>query len=251
MSTDQIARQSDQLRDDFRRGVQDILPILVGVIPFGLVFGAVAVETGLTTWEAMGFSLFIFAGASQLAAVELLAKDASVVVIVFTIAVINLRMLMYSASLAPEFAGVPRRTRVLGAYLLTDQAYAVTIAKADELGNPRRRFVYYLGAAIPLYVNWQLVSLIGAVGGAAIPDSIPLDFAIPMVFLVLLVPAVKDRPGLAAAATAGVLSVALGFLPANLGLFVAALSGVGVGTWLALQQDPNGETPTSELEVTT
>lgn len=236
-------RLSAEHREEFRRGVRDIMPILLGVIPFGLVAGAVAIETGLTTLDAMGFSLVIFAGASQLAAIELIGRDASVAVTIFTIAVINLRMVMYSASLAPHLAGVPFRQRMFGSFFLTDQAYAVTIAHAPSTASASHTFSYYLGAALPLYVNWQIFTLAGALLGAAIPDSIPLEFAIPMVFLVLLVPALKDRPGIAAAITAGVLATVLGFLPANLGLFLSALAGVALGTVLSLRAQAKGVAP--------
>ncbi|MFT5222124.1 MAG: 4-azaleucine resistance transporter AzlC [Glaciecola sp.] len=223
------------LRSDFRQGAQDIFPILLGIIPFGLVAGAVAIDTGLTIGDAMALSLFVFAGASQLAAIELLGNQAPIAVAVFTIAVINLRHLMYSASLAPHFAGLPLRHRVPATFIMTDQSYAVTIARAEEIDDPRRNLAYFLGAAIPLYVTWQLFTLIGTLVGAAIPDAIPLTFAIPMVFLVLLVPALKDRPAIAAAVTAGVGATVLGFLPANLGLFVSALGGVAVGTLLTVR----------------
>lgn len=228
---------TSQLRDDILRGARDILPILVGIIPFGLVAGAVAIEAGLTTLDALGFSMFVFAGASQLAAIDLLARDAPIAVAVFTIAVINLRMLMYSASLAPTMAGVPARRRIPGAFLLTDQAFAFTVAESDRVGDPARTFAYYLGTAVPLFVNWQVMTLVGAMAGAAIPDAVPLEFAIPMVFLVLLVPAVKDKPGVAAAVTAGVGATVLGGLPANLGLFVSALAGIVVGTVLAVRTE--------------
>lgn len=224
-----------ELRAEFLAGARDILPILVGIVPFGLVAGAVAVEAGLGGWGALGLSMGIFAGASQLAAIDLVARDAGVAVAVLTVTVINLRMLMYSASLAPVLAGVPARRRVPAAFLLTDQAYAFTIARADEVRSPRRLFAYYLGCGVPLYVNWQLMTLVGVFAGAAIPDAIPLEFAIPMVFLVLLVPAIKDRPGLVAAVTAGVGATLLGGLPANLGLFASALAGVAAGTVAALR----------------
>lgn len=224
-----------ELRTQFRRGARDILPILVGIVPFGLVAGAVAVDVGLSTWDALGFSLGIFAGASQLAAIRLIGEGAALPVVVLTVAVINLRMLMYSASLAPAFAGVPARRRIPSAYLLTDQAYAFTIATAPDQPTSMHTWAYYMGTAVPLFVNWLLMTLVGALAGAAIPSSIPLEFAIPMVFLVLLVPAVKDRPTVVAAVTAGVGATALGGLPANLGLFISALGGVAAGTVASLR----------------
>ncbi len=223
------------LRAEFLRGAKEILPIMVGIIPFGLVAGASAIDAGLTTLDAVGFSMGIFAGASQLAAIKLLGEGAALPVVVLTVAVINLRMLMYSASLAPLWSSLPLRRRAPAAYVLTDQAYAFSVARAPTADTQAHLWAYYLGCAITLWVNWQFWTVVGAMAGAAIPPEIPLEFAIPMVFLVLLVPAVTDRPTLAAAITAGAGATLLSGLPYNLGLFVGALSGVAVGTVVALR----------------
>ena len=116
-------------RADLRRGVVDVAPLMLGVVPFGLVAGIAAVEAGLDLPLAVAMSVFVFAGASQLAALELLGGDAPLTVVVLTAAVINLRMLMYSASIAPYFRGLPGRWRAGLAYLLTDQAYVLAVAR--------------------------------------------------------------------------------------------------------------------------
>ncbi|WP_048076743.1 AzlC family ABC transporter permease, partial [Halorubrum sp. AJ67] len=157
---------------------------MLGIAPFALVAGIAAVDAGLGLAEAVGMSVIVFAGASQLAALELLGENAPLAVVVGTAAVINLRMLMYSASIAPHFADYGRRLRAGLAYLLTDQAYALSVAEFDE--NPERsRWRYYLGAAASLWIVWQVGTVAGVVLGANVPDAWGLTFAVPLVFLAL------------------------------------------------------------------
>ncbi len=175
---------SEATRAAFRRGVLDITPVVLGIIPFGLIAGVAAVDNGMGLGEALAFSTLVFAGASQLAAIDLLGQGAPALVAIGTVVVINLRMLMYSASLAPHLAHEPLRRRAGAAYVLTDQAYAMSLARFvtdDEVP----RLPYYLGLALPLWVNWQLMTVAGALLGASLPEAIPLGFALPLVFLAL------------------------------------------------------------------
>jgi 4-azaleucine resistance transporter AzlC len=215
-------------RDAILDGTRAAAPVLVGVVPFGLIAGAAAVDMGLTVLQAVGLSVFVFAGASQLAAIELLGQDAPLVVVVVTALVINLRMLMYSASIAPHFRDAATRWRAGLAYLLTDQAYALSITRFDA-DRPVRRRWYYLGCALPLWGVWQVCTVLGVVLGARVPTSIPLDFAVPLTFLALLVPAIDDRASAAAAAVGGSGAVVGAGLPLNLGLIAGAFAGVVTG----------------------
>lgn len=218
----------------FRAGSTTIAPVLLGVLPFGLAAGVVTAEAGYGVTETVGHSVLIFAGASQIAAVSLLGDGAPVAIVVLTVLVINLRMLMYAASLAPHMADVPLRRRLLGAYLLTDQAYAVTIVDVREPRTAEHRWWFYLGAALTLWVPWQLSTVAGVLVGASLPDSIPLAFAVPLMFLALLVPAVTDRATLAAAVTSAALATLGARLPSNLGMLLGALAGIAAGTAVAL-----------------
>jgi predicted branched-subunit amino acid permease len=221
-------------RQAARAGARDVAPILLGVIPFGLVVGVAGAELGgLLT--ATAFSLVVFAGASQLAAIGLLAAGSPLWVVIGTGVVINLRMLLYSASLAPHVATAPRWQRGVMAYLLTDQAYALTLGKLPqvgaEAGTGARTVAYFLGAGVPLWVTWQTTTVLGALGAGALPEIVPLGLALPLVFLVLLPDSVTDRPGATAALVAAGVSVAAAGLPANAALPTAIVTGVGAG-WL-------------------
>lgn len=224
-------------RTAFTEGVRALLPILVGVVPFGLIFGVTAAELAVDNWLGWASSFIIFAGASQLAAVDLLAAGAAPAVVILTVVVINARHLMYSASLEPHFRDFDLRDKFLLPYLMTDQAYAMSILKFDEAGLDRTyRKWYFLGAGMALWTTWQSSTTVGIVVGDVIPSSWRLDFAVPLVFLALLVPAVRSRPALVAATVAGLIALSgrLAFdgagLPFNLGLVLGALAGVAAGT---------------------
>ena len=226
----------------FRAGATTIAPVLLGVLPFGLATGVVTAEAGYGVVETVGHSVLIFAGASQIAAVSLLGDGAPVAVVVLTVLVINLRMLMYAASLAPHMADVPLRRRLAGAYLLTDQAFAVSIVEFRERADPTERWWFYLGAAVTLWAPWQLSTVAGVLVGASLPASLPLAFAVPLMFLALLVPAVTDRPTLAAAVTSATIATAGSRWPSNLGMLAGAVAGIAVGTLVSLtaQRVPRG-----------
>jgi predicted branched-subunit amino acid permease len=225
---------------ELRAGARDALPLLLGVVPFALVAGVAGVEAGLTPLQTVGMSLVVFAGASQLAALDLLGRDAALGVVVLTAVVVNLRMMMYSASIAPYFRSLSARVRAGCAYLLTDQAYALAIARyvdagadagADDPdeGTGTRPPYYFLGVGVTLWLVWQVGTVLGVVFGAGVPDDWRLGFAVPLVFLALLVPALSTRPKLVAGLVAAAVAVLAAGLPFNAGLLAGALTGIVAG----------------------
>ena len=224
------------------QGVRDVWPIAIGVIPFGFVAGASAVEAGYGWTGALGFSMVVFAGASQLAAIDLLSGGSAIIVAVLTAWLINLRMVMYSASLAPWLSHESLRHRAGAAYVLTDQAYALSITHYSK-GTPKAdRLRYYMGIALLLWVNWQVTTLLGALVGNRIPESVPLDFTIPLCFLVLIVPSVTDRPTAVAAVVGGVAAVIVAGTPlADGAIVLGAVAGIAAGAfadWRLSPEDP-------------
>jgi 4-azaleucine resistance transporter AzlC len=220
----------------FRAGAIAVSPVLLGIVPFGLVAGVAATQAGLGLAEAVGFSVGIFAGAAQLAALELLGTGAPAWVAIMTAAVINLRMAMYSASIGSYMTDQPVERRWIASYLLTDQAYALSVARFQQEGDTKPavdRFWFFLGTALVLWIVWQITTVLGVVVGGAVPDAVPLGFAVPITFLCLLVPAVTDRPTLAAALVGGGVALVAAPLPANLGMPLGAASGVVAGYVLA------------------
>lgn len=217
-------------RSEFFAGLRDELPILFGVLPFGMVYGAATVPAGLDPATAQAMSAVVFAGAAQFVIARMLEDTAPLLVIFATACLLNLRHMLYSASVAPHVRHLPRGWRWLLAYLLTDEAYAVTIAHYNDSTVPRQhKHWYFLGAGLALWSTWQLSTLAGLLLGATVPPSWSLDFAIPLTFIALVVPALRDAASGVAALTAGVLVLLLAVLPFELGLLVAALAGMLAG----------------------
>jgi len=233
---------------DVRAGMAAVAPMMVGVIPFGLVAGATPVARGLGGATAIGFSTIVFAGASQLAAIDVLADGGSALVAATAACTINLRMLLYAASLAPHLAHVSLGRRLGAAYVLVDQNYAVAIARwSTGETDPASRLPFYLGAGGLLWTVWQLSTLVGVVVGARVPDDVPLDFAVPLVFLVLLVPTLGAPPALAAAAAGGggaVLAAELG--AGDLSILAGAVIGIAAGVLAEAMLDRRSPPPTLE-----
>jgi 4-azaleucine resistance transporter AzlC len=228
-------------RSEFGQGVRDVLPLLLGIVPFGFIAGIAAVNAGLGLAEAVGLSAIVFAGAAQLAALDLIGRDAPLAIVVVTAVVINLRMLMYSASIAPHFQKLSSRMKATVAYLLTDQAYALSIVRYrnEDSTTP---VAYYLGVAVTLWVVWQLTTIAGVVLGTSVPESLGLEFAVPLVFLALLIPAMEDGPTTVAGILGGIVAVGTAGLPLNLGLLVGAAVGIlgGLFTKAVTEGSPSG-----------
>ncbi len=212
-------------------------PLALGVAPFGLVVGAASADAGLSMAQTVGFSALVFAGAAQLAATDLIGSSAPLLVTIASALVINLRMVMYSASLAPHVRRLRSSKRLAMAYLLVDQAYALSILRWEREDEPAHvRFAFYLAVGVPLWTIWQLTTALGAVFGNSVPSGVPLSFTVTLVFLCVLMPSLTDRPRLVAAAVAGIVAAAARPMPADLSLIVGAVCGIVAGTWADRRQ---------------
>ncbi len=213
----------------FRQGLRQIAPMIPGIVPFGMTAGIAAIEAGLEPVVGIAMSIIIFAGAAQLVIAQLIGDGALPVIVVATALIINLRMLMYSASLAPYLGQAPLPWKATTAYLLTDQAYAVSITQFMHGRLQGAPHWFYLGTALPLWVIWLIATVLGVWLGAAVPPEWQVGFALPLVFLVLLVPVIRDRPSAAAAITGGGIALAAHDAPYHLGLSIGAVAGVAAG----------------------
>lgn len=207
----------------FRNGAVDALPIQLATTPFGLIFGAVAVKAGLDITQTLGMTSIVVAGMAQLAAIQLMAEAAPVWLAILTGAVINLRLAMYSASIAPCWPGATLRQRALAAFLLHDHAYAISIRRyAERPGETTaQRLAYFHGVGWTTLAFWFAGCFAGLALGARLPEAWRLDYAVPVTFVALVAPLLRSAPHMAAAGAASVAAVALGFLPLNLGLVAA------------------------------
>ena len=221
--------------DEFLAGCRDEAPLQLGVIPFGMLYGIGALAAGMPVWLAQLTSMLVFAGAAQLVIVQMLGAAAGALPIGLTAVLLNLRHMLYSASVAEHVRHLPRRWRVLLAYLLTDEAYAVAILRyARPAGpGPDLRHWYFLGCGLTLWGCWQLSTALGIAFGARIPPEWDIDFAVPLTFIALLTLLVKERAGQAAALVAALAVLALAALPYRLGLVMAIVLGLLAGAAVA------------------
>jgi len=218
-------------KSEFLNGVKATFPLVVGAIPFGIIFGALAVTSGLSSWGTMSMSLFVFAGSSQFIAAGLIATGAGTGTIVLTTLIVNLRHMLYATTLAPHMKQLSHKWLLPLGFWLTDESFVVTV---NRYGNPDRspyKHWFFFGSAVFMYANWQLCTLIGLIAGQAIPDpgSWGLDYAMIVTFIGMLVPMVVDRSVLIAVLVAGITALVANGLPNQAGLFIAALSGISAG----------------------
>ncbi|HEY5717219.1 MAG TPA: AzlC family ABC transporter permease [Motiliproteus sp.] len=218
-------------RQAFMAGAKATLPLIVGAIPFGILFGTLAGPSGLSLGATLAMSLIVFAGSAQFIALGLLAGGAGIGVIIATTLVVNLRHLLYSAALVERVKHLPQRWRIPMAFWLTDETFAAVsnrLLTHDQDPNPHW---FYLGSALAMYGNWQLCTWLGLSLGELFPDMTTwgLDFAMSVTFLGMVAPYLRNRPMWLCVIGAGIMAMATWQMPHKLGLIVAALCGIAMG----------------------
>ncbi|NDJ51595.1 MAG: AzlC family ABC transporter permease [Chloroflexi bacterium] len=237
-------------RQAFIQGARDTIPLVLGAIPFGIVYGALAINSGLSGEAAFAMSALVYAGSAQFIAAGLVAEGVSIALIILTTFVVNLRHMLYAASVGPFLKHLPESWRATLAFFLTDETYAVSIiqfAKEDRSEHPEW---YMAGSSAAMYINWQICTLIGIVAGQRFENAIELglDFAMVVTFIGLVVPLIITRPMLASALSAAVSSILLNGLPNRAGLLIAALIGVAVGVIAEMLQKDSPSPIASEAQ---
>lgn len=231
-------------RAQFIAGLRDTIPLIVGAIPFGIIFGALAISNGLSLMATLGMSLFVFAGSSQFIAAGLVGQGAGILLITFTTFVVNLRHALYSATLAPHLKHLPQRWLLPLGFWLTDETFAITAVHYEKDDSPYKHW-YQFGSSIAMYLNWSACTLFGALVATQVPQellaSLGLDFAMVVTFIGIVVPLVINRPVLGAVIAAGVVGALTYGLPNKLYLIFGSLAGVIVGLALeSMQPNPPG-----------
>lgn len=215
-------------REDFAGGVRAVSPALPANVAFGVIVGVGTVAVGGTVAETIGLSAAFFAGAAQLAALEVLGRDGPLAIAIVTALLVNLRYTMYSAGIAPYFRRHSARWKAVVSYFLLDMTFALSVARFRDTDDVTRRW-YYLGTALPLWLSWLAGVAVGAFLGADVPGGLHLEFAFPLLFMAMLFPTIEGRFTATAGVVAAVVAVAGAGLPFNLGLIAAALAGIAAG----------------------
>lgn len=234
---------------DFWKGTTAIAPLMPGSIVFGMAFGALVTEVGGSVWLAAYASGTVTAGASQIAIVEALSAGAPALIAIATALVINARLALYSAALAPAFAAFPRRWQFGLAYLMTDQSAAVSVIAVDHWPDPVRRRWFIFGVSAPFVLVWLLGTIAGAVLGPIIPAEWQIGFIVPLMFIAVLVPALRTLPAVAAMGIAIAVALLLKDVPHSLNVLIGALTGITLGALVPDRQSPQRSDDSGDQKV--
>lgn len=227
-----------RLSADFLSGARGLMPAAPGIFTFGVIAGVATVAAGFTPVQTVAFSIVAFAGAAQLAAVQMLLAGSPVPVIALAALVINLRFVLYSLAVGPHLRERRRIERWLIGYLLSDNAYAHTAARFNERPGDPANFDILLGNCAACWIAWQAGTVLGVVAGAAIPHAWSLEFVVTLTFFGLGVMQIQSRATAAAYVAGGAVALASYSLPYRLGLIAGALAGIAVGLAIEALERP-------------
>lgn len=234
-----ISTESVTRRQEFINGIKDTIPLIIGAAPFGMIFGALGVNNGLSPLAVLGFSLFVFAGSSQFIAAGLVGQGIGIGFIVLTTFIVNLRHLLYAASLVPHMSYLPQKWLLPLGFWLTDETYAVVIRRYPHPDDSPHKHWYHLGSSVSMYLNWNFWTIVGLIAGTQLGGlaTLGLDFAMVVTFIGIVVPLIRTRPMLLSALVAALVSVLAYQMPNKGGLMVAALAGIAAGVALEWWRD--------------
>ena len=213
----------------FKQGVLEELTLQLGVFPFGIIYGIMAIESGLTPMQAFLMSSIIFGGASQIAFVQLISNATPFGVLVTTVGAINSRHFLYSISMMEFLKNLSIKWRIVLAYLLTDEAYAISIRRF--INEPNTSFLHFhlLGTGITLFFSWQISTFIGVLLGGDLPQFLDLQFIIPLTFIAIIIPMIKSISTFLVVIASAFSGLILKSLDINFWIIVSGMIGVLVG----------------------
>lgn len=233
-----VSEPAPKRHNAFWRGVRDCAPYFVAIAPYSLLFGVLARDAGLDILQVLTMSVVVIAGSAQFTALSLMSEHAPVFVTLLASLAVNLRMAMYSAALAPHLGGAPLRQRMLMAYVMVDQTFAVAANtfEAEPRMPLRDKVAYYFGTITVVCLPWYVLTVVGALIGKAIPPGLSADFAVPICFISLFAPMLRSPAHVAAACMSVVASLALAWVPWSLGMLIAAVLAIMTGAQVEFWQ---------------
>ena len=228
---------SSSQKIEFTKGVIDTIPLIIGAIPFGIIYGTLSQSSDLSMYGALALSSIVFAGSSQFVALGLIASGSSIFIIIATTFLINLRHLLYSFSLRHHLSHLPQKWKIPLSFGLTDETFAVTIKHYSYSKNNESKHRYFLGSFISMYVNWQICTIIGIFFGSSFPEikNWGLEFAMSATFIGIVIPYLKSKPMIVTAIASSTLVLILKDLPNNLGLIISPIISISIGVLLELK----------------
>ena len=223
-----------KIESEFFQGAADTTPLVMAAVPFGLIYGALAISIGLSPWETISMSLFVFAGSSQFIAISLLSSAAAMPVILMAVFFVNLRHMLYAINLMPRVSNISQKARIFMAFWLTDETFAVVCSRVEKKYDKIGIKFYYFGSAIAMYIVWSICTIIGIVLGQNVPDitSWGLDVAMILAFIGIVVPKLKVSSDWACAATALFSTLFTYQWPNQIGLIFSSILAIIVGQFV-------------------
>ncbi|MBD1157388.1 AzlC family ABC transporter permease [Pelagibacterales bacterium SAG-MED20] len=210
----------------FLKGIKDVSPLMIPVVPFGVIFGVLAIELGFNGYTTMGMSIIIFGGASQIIFLQLFSAGASSLVILSSVGAVNSRHLLYGAVLSEHLSDLKLSWKIIISYFLVDQAFAVSNNYLKK-NNDKNKHFHLFGAGVTCWIIWQITTYFGIILGSVIPDKLGLTFAIPLTFLALLVNDFRKIINVIVILVSGTIAT-LGYqiIPFKAYVIIASLSGL-------------------------
>ena len=210
----------------FFKGVIDVSPLMIPVVPFGLIFGILAIDIGFSPLATMGMSLIIFGGASQIVLLQLFSGGASSLVIISSVGAVNSRHLLYGAVVSEHVSDLKLIWKIIISYFLIDQAFARSNDYLKK-SNEKNKFFHLIGGGATCWIIWQSTTLLGIILGASIPEKLGLSFAVPLTFIAILVNDFRKILNLIVIIVSGlVATLGFNYIPYKAYVIVAAIAGL-------------------------
>jgi predicted branched-subunit amino acid permease len=216
----------------FFKGITDVSPLMIPVVPFGIIFGVLAIDLGLTPTTTIAMSIIIFGGASQIIFLQLFSAGASSLIILGSVGAVNSRHLLYGAVLSEHMSDFKMTWKIIISYFLVDQAFAVTNSYLKKSKDKDKAF-HSFGAGATCWVIWQITTIIGIFLGSIIPEKLGLSFAVPLTFLALIVDDLRKLINVIIIIISGsIATFGYEIIPFKAYVIVAAISGLIIATIL-------------------
>ena len=210
----------------FLKGIADVSPLMIPVVPFGLIFGILAIDIGFSPLATMGMSLIIFGGASQIILLQLFSGGASSLVIISSVGAVNSRHLLYGAVVSEHISDLKLIWKIIISYFLIDQAFAVS-NEYFKKNKEKNKYFHLIGAGFTCWIIWQSTTLLGIILGAAIPEKLGLSFAVPLTFLAILVNDFRKMINIIVILISGLVALfGYNYIPYKAYVIVAAFAGL-------------------------
>jgi len=217
----------------FGKGILDVSPLMIPVVPFGIIFGVIGMELGIGPYMTFGMSIIIFGGASQIVLLQLFSGGASSLVILSSVGAVNSRHLLYGAVLSENLSSLKLTWKIILSYVMVDQAFAVSNEYFKRNKKNKNKHYHLLAAGFTCWTIWQFSTFVGIALGSIIPDEFGLKFAIPITFLALLINDFKKIKNVIVMLASGLIAT-LGYniIPFKAYIIVASLSALLIATFL-------------------